>query len=131
MTATPSTIRVVIPLAMKRRNGRPRIVPPDDVSSAELSNQQPHVLRAIARAWHWRRMLERGEITTIRDIASAEKVSDRFISRRIRLAYLSPAVLERLLITRASPAVSLNDLAAAAERPWAEQRDGVFDTWRE
>ena len=89
------------------------------------------MLRAIARTWHWRRMLERGEVTTIHDIAAAEKVSDRFISRMLRLAYLSPAVLERLLIARAAPAVSLNDLAAAAERPWAEQMDAVFDTCRE
>lgn len=124
---TPSTIRVVIPLEVKRRNGRPCIVPPDDVSSAESSDQQRHVLRAIARAWHWRRKLERGEVTTIQDIASAEKVSDRFISRRLRLAYLSPAVLERLLIARVPPAVSLNDLAAVAERPWAEQMDAVFN----
>ena len=49
----------------------------------------------------------------------------------LRLAYLSPAVLERLLIARVPPAVSLNDLAAAAERPWAEQMEAVFDAFRE
>jgi hypothetical protein len=28
---TPSTIRVVIPLTIRKRNGRPKILPPDDV----------------------------------------------------------------------------------------------------
>jgi hypothetical protein len=128
---TPSTIRVVIPLEVKRRNGRPRIVPPDEGAAGEPKSQQPHVLRAIARAWHWRRKLERGEVTTIQDIAIAEKISGRFVSRLLRLAYLSPAVLQRLLIARVPPAVSLNDLAAAAERPWAEKMDAVFDLCRE
>ncbi len=34
MTNMPSTIRVVIPLKVKRRNGRPRIVPPDNGEAA-------------------------------------------------------------------------------------------------
>ncbi len=128
---TPPTIRVLIPLQVKRRNGRPRIVPPDECAADQSAAQQPHVLRAIARAWAWRRMLERGEVTTIQDIAAAEKVTGPFVSRMLRLAYLSPAVLHQLLIARVPPAVSLNELAAAAERPWAEQKEAVFDTCRQ
>jgi hypothetical protein len=44
----------------------------------------------------------------------------------MRLAYLSPEVLERLVIRRVPPALSLNDLVAVADRPWAEQMDAVF-----
>lgn len=74
------------------------------------------------------RMLLLGErlASSIQDIAAAEKVSDRFVSRMVRLAYLSPEVLEQLLIRRVPPAVSLNDLAAVAERPWGEQIGVVF-----
>ena len=89
--------------------------------------QDTHVLRAIARAWNWRRRLERGEASTIADIAIAEKVTDRFVSRMMRLAYLAPDVLEKLLIHRIPPALSLNDLVAVAEMPWAEQMGAVFD----
>ena len=126
MSSTSDTIRVVIPLTIRKRNGRPRILPPDDVDLRESRGQEPHVLRAIARAWNWRRKLETGAASTIQDIAAGEKVSDRFISRLLRLAYLSPEVLEHLVIRRVPPAVSLNDLGAAAERPWAEQKDAVF-----
>ncbi len=126
MSPTSDTIRIVIPLTIRKRNGRPRILPPDDVDLRESRGQEPHVLRAIARAWNWRRQLETGAASTIQDIAAGEKVSDRFISRMLRLAYLSPEVIEHLVIRRVPPAVSLNDLGAAAERPWAEQKDAVF-----
>jgi hypothetical protein len=127
MNATPDTIRVVIPLTIRKRNGRPKILPPDDVIAREGRNQDPHVLRAIARAWSWRRKLETGAASTIQDIAAAEKVSDRFVGRMIRLAYLSPNVLETLVITRKPPALSLNDLMAVAELPWFEQAKRVFE----
>ncbi|HEX3755094.1 MAG TPA: hypothetical protein VHV26_08465 [Rhizomicrobium sp.] len=127
MTTAPSTIRVVIQLKVKHRNGRPRIVLPDSIDAVDLHAQEPRLLRAIARAWNWRRQLERGEVTTIQDIAAAEKVSDRFISRMVRLAYLSPMVLEKVLLHRRSSAVSIKDLAAAADLPWTEQEKTVFE----
>ena len=127
MTGTTDTIRVVIPLTIRKRNGRPKILPPDDVDARNGRAQDPHVLRAIARAWSWRRQLESGAVSTIQDIAVAEMVSDRFVGRMIRLAYLSPNVLETLVITRKPPALSLNDLMAVAELPWFEQTKRVFE----
>ena len=126
MSGSTGTIRVVIPLTIRKRNGRPKILPPDDVIAREGRNQDPHVLRAIARAWSWRRQLETGAVSTILDIAAAEKVSDRFVGRLIRLAYLSPCVLGALVNTRKHPAISVNRLLAVAELPWAEQMEVVF-----
>ena len=127
MTEDHDTIRVLIPLKVRKKNGRPKIMPPADYRPSEDQSQSPHVLRAIGRAWGWRRRLETGSASTIQDIAATEKVSDRFVGRMMRLAYLSPEVLEHLLIRRIPPALSLNDLVAVAERPWAEQMGIVFD----
>lgn len=130
MTAGPATIRIVIPLKLKRRNGRPRIVPPADAGLDETDAEtkpDPHTLRAIARAWDWRRRLERGEVTTLSDIAQAERVTLPFISRFIRLAYLSPIVLERILLYRTPSALPLDKLVGAALAPWAEQPGIVFE----
>lgn len=122
MTAGRETIRIVIPLAIKRRNGRSLILPPEDTGAADCAPAQgAHLVRAIGRAWNWRRKLERGEITTIEDIAAAEKVTGRFVGRTLRLAYLSPMVLEKLLLHPQACALSIKDLMAAAELPWAEQ----------
>lgn len=124
---TPPTIRVVIPLKVKHRNGRPRIVPPADHDVADEPTPDPRTLRAVARASEWRRRLERGEAATLSDIAQAEQVTLPFVSRYIRLAYLSPIVLERLLIHRRPCALPLDKLAAAALAPWIEQPGMVFE----
>lgn len=123
---TENTIRVVIPLTVRRKNGRPKILPPADQAPVDARMQDAHVLRAIARAWSWRRRIERGEASTIADIAKAAKVTDRFVSRTMRLAYLSPDVLEKLVIHRIPPALSLNDLVTVTDLPWAEQMEKVF-----
>jgi hypothetical protein len=47
--------------------------------------------------------------------------------RRLRCAvYLAPAVLEKLLLQRCPLAVSLKDLTAIADLPWAEQVAAAF-----
>jgi hypothetical protein len=127
MTNAPETIRVVIPLTIKRRNGRPRILPPADIEAAEGARTDPKLLRAIARAWDWRRRLERGEAATLKNIAQSEGVTVPFISRFLRLAYLSPEILERLLIHPQPCALSLDQLAATAPVPWHDQPPAVFD----
>ena len=45
MSTTSDTIRVVIPLTMKRRNGRPRILPPEEIDVlADGSVRDPRLL---------------------------------------------------------------------------------------
>jgi len=122
--SVPTTMRVFIPLTIRKRNGRPKIVPPADVVP-DTGGVDPHVLKAIAKAWSWRRKLESGAAETIQDIAQAENVSDRYVGRMLKLAYLAPTVLEKLIIARIPPAVSIKDLAIATELPWAEQ-DAIF-----
>ncbi len=87
----------------------------------------PHVIRALARAWSWRRKLEKGEVSTIQDIATAEGISDRYVSRVLRLAYLAPTVLEQLLVQRRRSALSIKDLTTASEHPWFAQGKLVFN----
>ena len=119
-------IRVVIPLAIRRRNGRPRILPPKDVAARQARAQDPHILKALGRAWAWRRKLESGEMATVGDIAKAENVTDRFVSRTMRLAYLSPEVLERLVLRREPPTISLVELIDTTYLPWHNQAAMTF-----
>lgn len=126
MTGSSDNIRVVIPLAIRRQNGRPKILPPDNVKEFQSPAQDPHILKALGRAWSWRRRLETGEAATASDIAKAEKVTDRFVSRTMRLAYLSPEVLERLVVRREPPAISLVELIDETYLPWARQSEQVF-----
>lgn len=128
MSNANDTIRVFIPLSFRRRNGRPCIMPPEPDAQFQSRVQDPHILRALGRAWSWRRKLETGEAATIHDIARDEKVTDRFVSRMMRLAYLSPEVLERLVVWRLRPSISLSDLVKVSYLPWADQMARVFDS---
>ncbi len=123
--SAPTTMRVFIPLTIRKRNGRPKIVPPADVVP-DTGGVDPHVLKAIAKAWGWRRKLESGEAATLADIAKAEDVTPAYAGRMLKLAYLAPPVLEKLLIARVPPTVPVKELAAAAEMPWMEQEAAVF-----
>ncbi|KIT14799.1 hypothetical protein [Jannaschia aquimarina] len=125
--AEPETLRVHIPLTLRNRGGRPRILPPKEVEVAMERGQDARLLRAIGRAWNWRRRLERGDVTTIADLARDEGISDRYVSRVIRLAWLSPSVLERLVLLCEPTMLSIFDLCGVAELPWAEQPERVFD----
>ena len=121
------TIRVFVPLKLQRRNGRPKIVAPKVEAYAPVGTQDPHILKALGRAWSWRRKLESGEFATIQDIARAEKVTDRFISRIMQLAYLSPDVIDELVVSRTKPAVTLNELIYFASMPWRFQKNMAFN----
>jgi hypothetical protein len=125
------TVRVLVPLSIRRRNGRPKILPPENALEAEIRGQDPHILKALGRAWAWRRRLETGEAATAGDIAKAERVTDRFVSRTMRLAYLSPEVLERLVVGREPPAISVLELIEATYLPWAKQAAAVFGLGKE
>ena len=125
--AEPETLRVHIPLTMRNRGGRPRILPPKEIEVAMDRGQDARLLRAIGRAWDWRRRLERGDVTTIADLAREESISDRYVSRVIRLAWLAPSVLERLVLRREPTVLSIFDLCGVAEMPWVEQPGRVFD----
>ena len=125
--AEPETLRVHIPLTLRNRGGRPRILPPKEIEVAMDRGQDARLLRAIGRAWDWRRRLERGDVNTIADLAREEGISDRYVSRVIRLAWLSPTMLERLVLRREPTVLSIFDLCGVAEMPWAEQPEKVFD----
>jgi hypothetical protein len=115
------TIRVLIPLKLRKKNGRPKIMPPADYRPSEDQTQDPHILRGIGRAWGWRRRMDAGEFTTAQELAEAIGLAERHVSRQLRLAYLAPEVLKRLTCGREASAVSLYDLCFLAGDAWGEQ----------
>lgn len=121
MTHADDTIRILIPLKVRKKNGRAKIVPPADYLPSEDQTQDPHVLRAIGRAWGWRRRMDAGEFSTIQELAEAVGLAERHVSRQLRLAYLAPEVLRRLTSRREPSAVSLYDMCFLAGEAWGEQ----------
>jgi hypothetical protein len=51
------------------------------------------MVKAIARAFRWREMLENGTQSTIVEIATAEKINESYVGRVLRLTLLAPEVV--------------------------------------
>ncbi len=55
------------------------------------------MVKAIARAFRWREMLEEGTYPTIAEIAAAEKINATYVGRVLRLTLLAPDIVEMIL----------------------------------
>jgi hypothetical protein len=71
--------------------------------------------------------MEAGEFGTVRDLSIAVKLSERQVSRQLRLAHLAPDVLKRLVYRRETTAVTIVELVDIAWLPWDEQERVVFN----
>ena len=55
------------------------------------------MVKILARAFRWQRLVDDGTYATIEDMAAAEKISPSYISRVVRLVFLSPTIVEAIL----------------------------------
>ena len=120
---------------MQRRGGRKRIVAPDGSEIVPTSKPRPDstLVKALARAWRWQRMLDDGIYTTVSDIGDAENISKSYVSRILRLALLAPDLVEGILAGTADQALVLEQLERPLPACWEEQRSwlpGSGDTLR-
>jgi hypothetical protein len=121
MSATMVT--VVVPLTIRRRGGRKMIVSLDDGATAAIPTRgDPALVKALARAHRWLRMLEAGEFGTVRELAKAERVNETYICRVLRLTLLAPEIVEAIVEGKQSVKVSLPGLMKLFPVKWADQR---------
>ena len=119
-----STITVRIPMSWKCRGGRKVIIAPGGGDAWAPAKPRPDetLIRALARAHRWKRMLENGTHASISALAEAEKINRAYVCRLLNMTLLAPDVVEALLDGRQPKAVMLRDVAKATSADWAEQR---------
>ena len=71
------------------------------------------MLKALARAFRWKRMLENGRYASISDIATAEKIDRGYIGTLLRLTLLAPDIIEAILDGRQPAELGLPGLLKA------------------
>ena len=121
-----STLVVRIPMRFQRRGGRKRIVAPDGSEIVPTSKPHPAgtLVKALARAHRWQRMLESGEYGTLAELADAERISRSYVCRVLRLTLLAPDIVERILDGR--PTAGLPQLLKPFPVEWERQRDHLL-----
>ena len=119
------TVTVRVPIAIRRRGGRKLVLAPDgaEMTAAPITRHVDNAMvKAIARAFRWRDMLESGERATIREIAAAEKINETYVGRVLRLTLLAPEVVEAILGGRQPVGLRLDELMKRFPVGWREQR---------
>ena len=75
------TITVHVPLAFRKRGGRKQVVTPQGAAwAAPRARVDTTIVKAIARGFRWRKLLETGVHATLEDIAVAEKINPSYVS---------------------------------------------------
>jgi hypothetical protein len=107
----------------QRRGGRKRIVAPDGSAIVPSNKSQPHgtLVKALARAWRWQRVLDEGRFASVRELAEAERVGHSYVSRILRLSLLAPDIVE--LVLDGHRALKLAQLMQPFPVEWEEQRE--------
>ncbi len=93
-TPIPETVTIHVPFRLVKRGGRKEMVLPP---SAHARRQDETLVRALARAFRWKRMLESGKYATIAELAKGEKTAPSYLTRVMRLTLLAPDIAEAIL----------------------------------
>jgi hypothetical protein len=119
---------VSIPVTFRQRGGRKQILaPPGETPWSPAPRVDTALVKAIVRAYRWRKMLESGEYGCSAEIAKAEKINDSYLSRILRLTLLAPSIIEAILAGRQPSTLQLDELLKPAPVEWAKQYFTVFD----
>ena len=117
--ATSITVRV--PLAIRRRPGRKTVVTPDGVPAVSRTRSDPALVKALARAFRWKRMLEGGRYASITEMAAAEKIERGYLGRVLQLTLLAPDTVEAILDGRQHMDLALPALLKPLPAAWHDQ----------
>jgi hypothetical protein len=123
------TITVRIPISIRRRGGRKLVLAPDgtpDTSATHCRRIDNAMIKAIARAFRWREMLENGTHATIAEIAAAEKINESYVGRILRLTLLAPNIVEAILGARQPAQMTLAVLMRRFPVLWSAQRSELL-----
>lgn len=117
------TLTVRVPLTLRKRGGRKQVLAPE---GACWGQPRPRVdntmVKAIARAYRWKRLMETGQFASVTELAEAEKINQSYLCRVLRLTLLAPDIVEAILDGRQPAGLQMDVLLKPVPLDWAAQR---------
>jgi hypothetical protein len=95
------------------------VLPEGTTQSRKTDNT---LVKALARAFRWKRMLESGEFTTVAELAEREGIAPSYLARVLRLTLIAPDIVETILDGRQRPEVTLAKLPDSFPADWTDQQ---------
>ena len=117
-------LTVQVPFTIRKRGGRKVMVMPDG-AKPERTQVDNTVVKALARAFRWKKMLESGEFASIGELAEREKIQPSYLTRILRLTLLAPEIVEGIVRGRQGPEVTLAGMMEPIPIDWKLQQAAI------
>ena len=118
-TAVPETVTIHIPFRVVKRGGRKEMQLPEGGTPPARADST--LIKALARAFRWKRMLASGDFATIAELAEREGIAPSYMTRVLRLTLLAPDIIEAILDGRHGPEVTLTRVLEPFPMEWTTQ----------
>jgi len=102
-----------------KRGGRKEMQLPEGATQPRRADSA--LVKALARAFRWKRMLESGEFATIAELAEREGIAPSYMTRVLRLTLLAPDIIEGILDGKQGPEVTLAKVLEPFPLTWQHQ----------
>lgn len=119
-TPTPDTVTIHVPFRLVKRGGRKEMQLPEGAAQPRRTDNT--LVKALARAFRWKRMLGSGDFNTVGELAEREGIAPSYLARVLRLTLLAPDIVEAILDGRQGSEATLAKLPDAFPADWAEQK---------
>ena len=115
----PDTMTIQVPFRIIKRGGRKEMVLPEGAAQARKPDNT--LVKALARAFRWKRMLESGEFASISELAEKEGIAFTYMARLMRLSLLSPELVDAVMDGHQPANITLANLMDPFPADWKEQ----------
>ena len=115
----PDSVTLHVPFRIVRRGGRKEMQLPE--GAMHLRRTDNTLVKALARAFRWKSMLESGEYATIAELAEREGISLSYLTRVLRLTLLAPDIVETILDGQQGSEVTLARVLEPFPLEWKQQ----------
>ena len=124
------SVTVRVPLAIRRHPGRKTVVMPEGgpATAPTRTRADPALVKALARAFRYQRLLDEGRYASISEIAKAEKIERGYLGCLLQLTLLAPDLVEAILDGRQPADLGLPRLLGAVPADWSGQRQALLGT---
>ncbi|WP_238365462.1 hypothetical protein [Mesobacterium pallidum] len=115
----PETVTLHVPFRLVKRGGRKEMQLPEGATQPRRADST--LVKALARAFRWKRMLESGEFATIAELAEHEGIAPSYMTRVLRLTLLAPDIVAAILDGKQGSEVTLARVLEPFPLTWQHQ----------
>lgn len=117
--STPETVTLHVPFRVVKRGGRKEMQMPEGAQQPRRTDSA--LIKALARAFRWKKMLESGQFNTIAELAAQEGIAFSYLARTLRMTLLAPGIVESILDGSQPTEMTLAKLLEPFPDEWGRQ----------